>query len=95
MDEQFAKVKTGGLRLKGEKVGVQNFLLKLVFFSFRPDLRKLLQIVFLKYCYFQVKKHKKHKKSKKREREDGDGEEEEVKRSKKDFKEDSIKHGGW
>ena len=46
-------------------------------------------------CDFKVKKHKKHKKSKKREREDGDGEEEEVKRSKKDFKEDSIKHGGW
>ena len=45
--------------------------------------------------YHQVKKHKKHKKSKKREHEDGGGEDENVKRSKKDFKEDSIKNGGW
>ena len=45
--------------------------------------------------YHQVKKHKKHKKSKKREHQDGGGEDENVKRSKKDFKEDSIKNGGW
>ena len=56
------------------------------------DMSQLLH-VYHDAC--QVKKHKKHKKSKKREREDGGGEEEEVKRSKKDFKEDSIKHGGW
>ena len=80
MDEQFAKVKTGGLRLKGEKVRIQQILL----------------IILCTHCNCQVKKQKKHKKSKKREREDGDGEEElEVKKSKKEFKEDSIKHGGW
>ena len=68
----------------------------ILFVFFWPDSKKLLQILLAEiYCNFQVKKHKKHKKSKKREREDGDGEEEEVKRSKKDFKEDSIKHGGW
>ena len=84
MDEQFAKVKTGGLRLKGEKV--KTFFCKL------PGLP---QIQLSRVYYHQVKKHKKHKKSKKREHEDGGGEDENVKRSKKDFKEDSIKNGGW
>ena len=86
MDEQFAKVKTGGLRLKGEKV--KTFFCKL---PVLPSYNIWVDRVY----YHQVKKHKKHKKSKKREHEDGGGEDENVKRSKKDFKEDSIKNGGW